>query len=57
MADPAFTTREEFEAWEADEHAFIAKFDDPFFVAGALSIIARVKRNHAHLLTPESDNG
>lgn len=55
QSDPVFTTREELEAWFDDEHRYLAKFDDPTFVALGISRIEDVWREHAHL-TKDSDN-
>lgn len=50
--DTTFTTREALEAWFDDEHRYLAKFDDPTFVALGIGRIEDVWRAHAHLIDP-----
>lgn len=62
MSAPRFETRAEFEDWESDEMRSLVnrarnKRVRRSSVREQASLIDRVAKAHAHLLTPESDNG
>lgn len=60
MADPVFTTRDELEAWELGEVMSRGpdnRWIDEARLALSIEQFRRVRAAHAHLLTPESDNG
>ena len=58
--DPRFQTREDFERWEREERETIAneiKYAPAYAAMLGEARIANMRNAHAHLLTPESDNG
>ena len=65
MADPVFTTREELESWAKKRHnaafvkAMLSRRAGRYraTINDEAAKIGRVVKAHAHLLTPESDNG
>lgn len=62
MGDPVFTTRTEFADWESDETRSLVnrarnKRVRRSSVREQANLIDRVAKAHAHLLTPESENG
>lgn len=60
MSDPVFMTRDELDGWIADEREVIAneiKYAPAYAAMLGETRIRNMRAAHAHLLTPESNNG